>query len=97
MTDAPLNIRRFETLQIVSTIVGLINGFAVIHGRLLNEAMSAVVVLTPTFLVSRGRKNWARRVFLVLCVLGVAFMAWNAPMAWLTLMALLSLSLSPLV
>ena len=79
MIDTPLNIRRFETLQIVSIAVGLINGFAVIQGHLLNAIVSAVVVLALTLLVSRRRKNWARWALLGLFVLGAAFAAWNAP------------------
>lgn len=51
----------------------------VIHGDLLGAALDAVVLLALTLLVSRRRKNWARWALLVLFLLGVAFMAWNAP------------------
>ena len=79
MTDAPLSIRRFETLQIVSVAIGLLNGFAVIPGDNLRGIVSAVVVLTLTFLVSRRRKNWPRWVFLAILVVGLPWMARNAP------------------
>ena len=79
MTSMPLNIRRFETLQIVSVAVGLINGFWVIEGHLLNAIVSAVVVLALTLLVSRLRKNWARWTLLGLFMFGIAFTVWNAP------------------
>jgi hypothetical protein len=48
MTDAPLSIKWFETVQIVSVIVGLINGFAVIHDDMLRSVISAVIVLGLT-------------------------------------------------
>ena len=79
MTDAPLSIRWFETVQIVSIIIGLINGFAVTHGDILGSVVSAVILLALTFLVSRGRKNWPRWVFLGMLVLGTAWMVWSAP------------------
>jgi hypothetical protein len=79
MTDAPLSIKWFETVQIVSVIIGLINGFAVIHGHILRSVVSAIIVLGLTFLVSRGRKNWPRWVFLGMLVLGAAWMVWSAP------------------
>lgn len=79
MTDAPLSIRWFETVQIASVIIGLINGFAVIHGDILRSVVSAVIVLGLTFLVSRGRKNWPRWVFLGMLVLGAAWMVRSAP------------------
>ena len=79
MTDAPLSIRRFETLQIVAVTIGLINGFAVIRDDVLRSVVSAVIVLALTFLVSRGRKNWPRWAFLGMFVLGVAEMAWRSP------------------
>src|SRR5262245_45560430 len=79
MADAPLSIRWFETIQIVSVILGLINGFAVTHDDVFRSVVSAVIVLTLTFLVSRGRKNWPRWVFLGMLVLGAAWMVWSAP------------------
>jgi hypothetical protein len=79
MADAPLSIRWFETIQIVSVILGLINGFAVTRDDVFRSVVSAVIVLTLTFLVSRGRKNWPRWVFLGMLVLGAAWMVWSAP------------------
>ena len=79
MTDAPSTIRCFETLQIVSIIAGLMNGFAVRLDHFVSSVVSAALLLTFTFLVSRGRKNWARWVLLTWGVLGVAFMAWGMP------------------
>jgi hypothetical protein len=78
MTDAPWSIKWFETVQIVSVMIGLINGFAVIHDDILGSVVSALVVMGLTFLVSRGRKNWPRWVFLGMLALGVPWMAWNA-------------------
>jgi len=77
MTDAPWSIKWFETVQIVSVMIGLINGFAVIHGDIFRSVLSAVIVLGLTFLVSRGRKNWPRWVFLGMLVLGVPWMVWE--------------------
>ena len=79
MSDAPWSIRWFETVQILSVMIGLTNGFAVIHDDYLSSIASAVIVLGLTFLVSRGRKNWPRWVFLGMLVLGVAWMIWSAP------------------
>src|SRR4051812_18811294 len=79
MANAPLSIKWFETVQIVSVIVGLINGFAVIHDDFLGSVVSAMIVLGLTLLVSRGRKNWPRWVFLGMLVLGAAWMVWNTP------------------
>ena len=77
MTHVPLSIRLFETLQILSVIIGTINGFAAIGLDLVNTVVGAVVVLALTFLVSRRRKDWARWALLALFVLGMAVTAWN--------------------
>lgn len=79
MSDAPLSIRRFETLQIVTATIGLINGFAVIHDDIFRSVMSAVIMLALTFLVSRGRKNWPRWVFLGAAALGFPWVLWSVP------------------
>jgi len=79
MSDAPLNIRRFETLQIVAAAIGLINGFAVIHDDIVRSVVSAVIILALTFLVSRRRKNWPRWVFLGLAALGFPWVVWSVP------------------
>lgn len=79
MTDAPFSIRWFETLQIVAVMLGLINGFAAGLDDSVKATVSAVIVLTLTFFVSRRRKNWARWVLLVLLVLGSALVVWSAP------------------
>ncbi len=79
MDDTPLSVRRFETLQIVSIIVGLINGFIVIHSDLFGSAVDAIVLMILTLQVSRRRKSWARWTLLAMLVLGCAFMVWNAP------------------
>lgn len=78
MAGAPLHIRRFETLQLASIFIGLIDGFAN-GGGLFDAIFGAAVMVALTLLVSRGRKNWARWVWLVMFVLGSAFMIWTAP------------------
>jgi hypothetical protein len=60
-------------------MLGLMNGFAVIHGDYLRSVVSAVILLSLTFLVSRRRKNWPRWVFLGMLVLGLVWMLWSAP------------------
>ena len=79
MTDAPWSIRWFETLLILSVMIGLLNEFAVIHDDYFRTIVSAVIVLAFTFLVSRGRKSWPRWVFFGMLVLGLAWMIWSAP------------------
>jgi hypothetical protein len=78
MTDAPLSIKWFETVQIVSVIIGLINEFALLHGDIFRSVTSAAIILWLTFLVSRRRKDWPRWVFLGMLVLGAAWVVWSA-------------------
>ena len=79
MTDAPLHIRRFETLQLASIVVGLIHQFAVIDGGIFDAIMGAAIMIALTLFVSRRRKNLAKWLLLGMFVFGAAFMAWNAP------------------
>jgi cytochrome c oxidase subunit IV len=72
MEDRPLDIRRFETLQLVSAFVGLIHGFAIRREGIFASTFGALVTVTLTLLISRGRKNWARWTLLVMAVTGAA-------------------------
>jgi len=78
MVDAPLNIRRFEALQLVSITVGLIHGFAAVKDDLFATVAGAVIGVVLTLLVSRGRKDWARWVLLAMFVVGLVIMVWQA-------------------
>src|SRR5438552_143663 len=73
MEDRPLDIRRFETLQLTSAFVGLIRGFAIGRQGVIGPIFSALITITLTLLISRGRKNWARWTLLVMLVIGIAF------------------------
>jgi peptidoglycan/LPS O-acetylase OafA/YrhL len=70
MEYRPLDIQRFEALQLLTVLVGLIHGFAV-RGAI-EPIFGALIGVTLTLLISRGRKNWARWTLLVLFVLGAA-------------------------
>ena len=78
MNDAPLNVRRFEVLQLASIFIGLIHQFAVTDGGIFAPIAQAAILVGLTMLVSRRRKNWARWVLLGFFGLGAAFMIWNA-------------------
>lgn len=71
MEERPLDIRRFETLQLTSAFVGLIHGFAIGREGLFGPIFSTLIAVTLTLLISRGRKNWARWTLLVMVVIGV--------------------------
>jgi hypothetical protein len=75
MTEpTPSSIRTFETLQILSVVIGLVH--VAIIGDL--GIWDAVVMVGPllalTLLVSRKRKNWAKLALAVLFVGGMVFM-----------------------
>ena len=79
MTDAaPLDVRRFETLQIITVFVGLIHQFVAFDYGTVDAVLAAALMLVLTLLVSRKRKNWVRWLFLVMYVLGAALMVWSA-------------------
>jgi hypothetical protein len=71
MQDRPLDIRRFETLQLIAAFVGLVHGWASGQLGVLGPVFSTVLAITLTLLVSRYRKNWARWTLLTFFVLGV--------------------------
>jgi len=70
MEDRPVDIRRFEAVQLLSIFVGLIHGFAV-RGAI-EPVFSALIGVTLTLLISRRRKNWARWTLLVMFLIGMA-------------------------
>ena len=79
MTDsAPLDVRRFETLQIIAVAVGLVHQFAAFDYGTVDAVLAAILVLVLTLLVSRKRKNWVRWLLLVMYVFGAAMMVWSA-------------------
>ena len=76
--EGPRDIRRFETIQLVSIAVGLIHAFATFKGGALDAIIGAVITVALTLLVSRRRQNWARWVLLAMFLFGAAFMVWFA-------------------
>jgi hypothetical protein len=76
MADAPPDIRRFETAQIVLMVLALIYSFTINHEPLIDTFVICLFI-GLTFLVSRGRKNWARWLLLAIYVLGVLVEIWN--------------------
>jgi cytochrome c oxidase subunit IV len=72
MEDRPLDIQRFELLQLTCVFVGLIHSFAVGLFGVIGPIFSALISVTLTLLISRGRKNWARWALLVMFLIGVA-------------------------
>ena len=74
MEIRPVDIQRFEILQLASAFVGLIHGFAIGRDAIFDAIFGAVINVTLTLLVSRGRKNWARWTLLVMAVIGVTLM-----------------------
>ena len=92
----PRDIRRFETLQIVSTILGLVHQLTLHPEALLNGVVSSALVLVLTMLVSRGRKKWPLWIlvgFYVLGILVLAYFLWSGDLAyglgsWLTVAGL---------
>jgi hypothetical protein len=70
MEDRPLEIQRFELLQLVSVFVSLIHGFSIGRDGILSSVFGGLIAVTLTLLVSRGRKNWARWTLLVMIVIG---------------------------
>ena len=75
MDDRPLAIRRFETLQLASVAIALINRFAVGKEGVFGPVFDALIVVTLTLLISRRRKNWARWTLLVFFIVGIVFLA----------------------
>lgn len=75
MDDRPLEIRRFETLQLASVAIALINGFSIGKEGLFGPVFDVVIVVTLTMLISRGRKNWARWTLFALLVVGAVLLA----------------------
>jgi hypothetical protein len=76
MTEAPRDIRRFESVQLVLMFLGLISSFIINH-RPLIDTFAIGVLIGLTFLVTRGRMNWARWVLLTMYVLGILIQIWT--------------------
>ncbi len=75
MDDRPLEIRRFETLQLASVAIAMINGFSIGKEGLFGPVFDVVIVVTLTMLISRGRKNWARWTLFAFFVVGAVLLA----------------------
>jgi hypothetical protein len=88
MTEAPIDIRRFETLQLAYVFMSLIYGFVVAPTGLFIRVSGAVLTLMLSMLVSRGRKNWARWTLLGLFVLWIVLLALALSMAFTDRIAL---------
>jgi uncharacterized PurR-regulated membrane protein YhhQ (DUF165 family) len=84
MTDAPRDIRRFETAQLVLMFLALVSTFTISQptldgfgvGVLVGDVIAISLLIGLTLLVTRGRKNWARWVLLAVYVLGVLMEIW---------------------
>jgi uncharacterized membrane protein len=75
MDQRPLDIRRFEALQLACSVVNLVHEFAM-GASVFGSVFGAVVVVTLTLLVSRRRQNWARWTLAVMLAIGVAGIIW---------------------
>lgn len=71
MEGLPPHIRAFETLQLASALIGLIQGFAIGPG-LFELIFGYAIMITLTLLVSRRRKNWVRWILFGGWILGLA-------------------------
>lgn len=76
MADRPPNIRLFETVQIVSIIVGVIHSF-IVFDDVFDVTIEAIAALALTLVISRGRKNWARWVLATSFIISVLLMIWQ--------------------
>jgi hypothetical protein len=84
MAEAPLDIRRFETAQLVLMFLALVSTFTINHpmldafgmGVLFGEVIAIGAFIGLTLLVTRGRKNWARWALLAIYVLGALTEIW---------------------
>jgi len=76
MTEAPLDIRRFETVQVVLMFLALISSFTINHQTLIDTLVIGIFI-GLTLLVTRGRMNWARWMLLAIYLLGVVVEIWN--------------------
>ena len=74
MEDRPLDIRRFETLQLASVVIAMINAFSIGKEGVFGPVFDAIFVVTLTLLISRGRKNWARWALVAFFVAGIVFL-----------------------
>jgi hypothetical protein len=85
MTEAPRDIRRFETVQIVLMSLALVSSLILDRALIDTFGISAVIgkalaiagFIGLTLLVTRGRKNWARWALLALYFLSALFDAWE--------------------
>jgi len=85
MTEAPRDIRRFETVQLVLMTVALVSSFILDRALIDTFGISAIIGKTLaiagfiglTLFVSRGRKNWARWALVALYVLSALSDAWE--------------------
>src|SRR4051794_11247916 len=84
MTEAPRDIRRFETAQLVLMFLALVSTFTIGQptidgfgiGVLIGDVIGIGLLVGLTLLVTRGRKKWARWILLAVYVLGVLTEIW---------------------
>jgi len=67
----PRDLRRFEALQIISTIAGFAHQIALHPESYLNGAVSSALVLMLTVTVTRGRMKWPLWILVGFYVLGI--------------------------
>jgi hypothetical protein len=85
MTEAPIDIRRFETVQIALMCLALVSSFILDQafidtfgmGVIIGQTLAIGGFIGLTLLVTRGRKNWARWVLLALYLLSALFAVWE--------------------
>jgi hypothetical protein len=75
----PRAVQLFETLQILSFIIGLIHGAIIFDLGLWDGIFAFAPILILTLLISRKRKQWARWVLAILFVGGLALMVAMPP------------------
>jgi hypothetical protein len=69
----PRDIRRFESIQLVSILLGLIHLYSVSITDPLSVVIDVSIQIALTLMVSRQRKNWARWTLVALFALGIIY------------------------
>ena len=100
--EAPRDIRRFETAQLILMVLALVSSITINHQVIIDTLVIAIFI-GLTFLVTRARVNWARWALLAIYVVGVAVEIWTFrqilefghPVIVVTSVATLTLAFTP--